>query len=710
MDIIQTLYEYDIMTPTLLDVLDYSLPPPYETQLPRIPLPSGYRRPKQNPNSNSNSSGFFSALSSFLLAGPQEEDDLRARKYVPSEEERDAERACMEVVLELRLDRLLLEKSSYLTDLSFKSLITGLCRGSVFGYVLAGDGAVDKWTRTDMEHAIFLIDVITKVFEWNPKRISLVYPVVKLIIFDTVLKQPSKWHYLLIKRAVVSWFRIAELLVSEPSALLDKHLISLGEIEQCLLAISPDPVPGKKDESTMATSNQNLTSVLPGRVSYLQHLAPACLASLHHLIAHILEKQGRERGAQTLLVVFWHSIVVLIVSGSQHCQLPQETLSTKAPAAPLIPPGSQWAWECFLQVAALLGINARGEFVPDPLAAPLNAAMYLDLVEIVNAFIRSAALSIAAQGESTISASSIASKLASATRDRQKTTDGAIKEDESLSASTSVSRPSVLSSSVERGLASLKLLYFMYDRISDVVDESHPWNSLWLPTVISLGEHTYHPAREIRQHSFTYIQRVLLSSELMDSTAQNVDSEELIRMVFESVLFPLMDTLLVADLANLEHLVRPDSSRSPNEKPVLDLSLSITRGASIDEIRSRACGLLCKLFLHFIPHFDDRVAPELVEDVWLKILSVLERYYHGGRESSMDQSVPSQVDVVESIPESLKNMLLVMSTSGIFGSHNDNRLWDLTWVKLDKWLPGTRQELFPDLAARPHTSEPEQVQ
>ena len=53
---------------------------------------------------------------------------------------------------------------------------------------------------------------------------------------------------------------------------------------------------------------------------------------------------------------------------------------------------------------------------------------------------------------------------------------------------------------------------------------------------------------------------------------------------------------------------------------------------------------------------------------------------------------------LEAIPESLKNMLLVMDTAGIFQS-TDSRsgysaLWEITWERIDCFLPNLREELF----------------
>lgn len=53
----------------------------------------------------------------------------------------------------------------------------------------------------------------------------------------------------------------------------------------------------------------------------------------------------------------------------------------------------------------------------------------------------------------------------------------------------------------------------------------------------------------------------------------------------------------------------------------------------------------------------------------------------------------------EAIPESLKNMLLVMDTAEIFHSadargSSPSALWEITWERIDCFLPHLRDELF----------------
>ena len=63
--------------------------------------------------------------------------------------------------------------------------------------------------------------------------------------------------------------------------------------------------------------------------------------------------------------------------------------------------------------------------------------------------------------------------------------------------------------------------------------------------------------------------------------------------------------------------------------------------------------------------------------------------------------------LADAVPESLKNMLLVMDTAGIFNSSPTGPgyasvqpattpLWELTWDKLDGFLPHLMTDVFGD--------------
>lgn len=55
----------------------------------------------------------------------------------------------------------------------------------------------------------------------------------------------------------------------------------------------------------------------------------------------------------------------------------------------------------------------------------------------------------------------------------------------------------------------------------------------------------------------------------------------------------------------------------------------------------------------------------------------------------------------EAIPESLKNMLLVMDSAKVFdGVEGKGPLWTATWERINKFLPGMREELFKEQEKR----------
>ncbi len=179
----------------------------------------------------------------------------------------------------------------------------------------------------------------------------------------------------------------------------------------------------------------------------------------------------------------------------------------------------------------------------------------------------------------------------------------------------------------------------------------------WLPILSGLGQHCYHPIREIRQHSFSLLQKTLLSPEL---ESYQRSSKDFWTNYFENVLFPLLDELL-------------------------DSGPFVIDTTAIDEIRVRAFGLLCRVFLHLLPAFIQ--SKELLVTLWTKILDYLFVYLKTSKNDYLK----------EGIQESLKNMLLVLSTQNVFSKDDleSVNLWNLTWEKLDLVLPQLRNELFP---------------
>ncbi|KAJ3208352.1 GDP/GTP exchange factor for ARF [Dinochytrium kinnereticum] len=174
----------------------------------------------------------------------------------------------------------------------------------------------------------------------------------------------------------------------------------------------------------------------------------------------------------------------------------------------------------------------------------------------------------------------------------------------------------------------------------------------------------------VRQHALTLLQRALLSAELESGTfgvpGFEITSSTMETWVdcFENVIFPLLDELLKPEVYKLDP-------------------------TGMDETRMRASALLCKIFLQYLQRMSKyKDLPRL----WVHILNYMKRYMQSSRQEFLN----------EGILESLKNMLLVMSTQGVFspGEQSANlksqhNLWDITWVHLHDFLPGLKDELFP---------------
>lgn len=106
--------------------------------------------------------------------------------------------------------------------------------------------------------------------------------------------------------------------------------------------------------------------------------------------------------------------------------------------------------------------------------------------------------------------------------------------------------------------------------------------------------------------------------------------------------------------------------------------------SGMEETRMRAATLLCKVFLQ---HLTPLRQLDEFESLWFRILDFLDKYLNDSDRSEL---------LVEAIPESLKNVLLVMeTTAGIFHTPDGyTKLWALSWEKIDSFLPSLRADFI----------------
>ncbi|GJJ12038.1 hypothetical protein Clacol_006279 [Clathrus columnatus] len=230
----------------------------------------------------------------------------------------------------------------------------------------------------------------------------------------------------------------------------------------------------------------------------------------------------------------------------------------------------------------------------------------------------------------------------------------------------------ILAPLIERGLKAVDQLASMKTYVPPLVDSGavspkYAWKNLTLPLLVTLSRLSSSPSREIRHSSMSHLQRILLGQYVTTDETDHGQIDE----IFNRVVFPLLDDLLKVDVFR----------RDPQDMP---------------ETRLRASAFLCKVFLHFETRISKSDADITV--LWIQILDLLDRL----------MNIDKQDQLYEAIPESLKNVLLVLNASGILlpPSENDCReerqkvFWGRTQERIDRFIPGFLLEVIPPPTGR----------
>ncbi|OQR76705.1 Gbf1 protein [Tropilaelaps mercedesae] len=201
------------------------------------------------------------------------------------------------------------------------------------------------------------------------------------------------------------------------------------------------------------------------------------------------------------------------------------------------------------------------------------------------------------------------------------------------------------------------------------------WTRCWCPLLQGMARLCCDTRKPVRAAALGYLQRALLVQDLQVLGADQWEA------CFHQVLFPLLQALL--------------------ERQVF------TEPAVADETRVRVNTLLSKVFLQ---HLSLLLTLPTFTALWLTVLDFMDKFMHLEQGGDL---------LLDAIPESLKNMLLVMNTGGVFrvthpdGCSGPSELWQVTWDRVEPFLPGLQDELFkkpePPLALVPDTDQPAAV-
>ncbi|KAI0064698.1 Sec7-domain-containing protein [Artomyces pyxidatus] len=206
----------------------------------------------------------------------------------------------------------------------------------------------------------------------------------------------------------------------------------------------------------------------------------------------------------------------------------------------------------------------------------------------------------------------------------------------------------------------LKLIPRLSDDLSGYKNERR--HLLALPILSSLSRQSTSASLEVRHAALSQLSRALLGPLVMPQAGE-VDE------LFQRVVYPLLDALISAP-------------RSPETT----------------ETRLRASVLLCKAFMRFeVGEGQGKVDVRKVDvrALWVQVLDYLDQLMQVDRSDQMS----------EAVPESLKNVILVMNAAGMLvpppSTPEDSRdemqqlLWQATEEKIEQFLPGFLLSVIP---------------
>lgn len=195
---------------------------------------------------------------------------------------------------------------------------------------------------------------------------------------------------------------------------------------------------------------------------------------------------------------------------------------------------------------------------------------------------------------------------------------------------------------------------------------SGTWTGYWMPLLAALAQQCVNAYRPTRNAATAALEMVAVSPELEDPAPTAVLAS--VGLVFENILFPLMDTLM-----------RPDAQRADQ--------LDDSEGDSTVRTRERICLVIGKIWLRFAAPLISEARgqdEQRFHILWKGVLGAYVRVLRGPHS--------------EGVAEQLKNVLLVMHSDGLTADAQDKLsegAWKTAWATIEPVAPGLRKELFP---------------
>ncbi|MDP2437090.1 MAG: hypothetical protein Q8P67_15185, partial [archaeon] len=195
--------------------------------------------------------------------------------------------------------------------------------------------------------------------------------------------------------------------------------------------------------------------------------------------------------------------------------------------------------------------------------------------------------------------------------------------------------------------------------VIDDEDDDALWKGLILPVLNVVTGLCVDSRTDVRNYAMALLQRALLSAELFPLVEKN---DPHISDCFSGVLFPLFSTFLPLACSRIGH------------------------PSTVEELRLRSLTLTSKIFLHLWYLPSSGHPSQVFFTLWEQILDFIELY------AALDSDI-----LDEAIHECLKNILLVMSSSGVFRISGASAVWSQSFHRICTFcstLSDTIHDLF----------------
>ncbi|XP_025416459.1 Golgi-specific brefeldin A-resistance guanine nucleotide exchange factor 1 isoform X2 [Sipha flava] len=585
-------------------------------------------------------SSLFSSLYSYIASGGE-----TINHKIQTSNEAELIVTSKDCISESRLESLITE-SKFFTIESLEALVKAL-----IGTFYKPDDVLALGSRENENAACFLLEMLLKIVLQNRDRVNTLWEAVKQHLYNLITGAIEHNHMFLLERTVVGLMRLAS------------RLMRREEISSMVL----------QSLNVLLLLNANTLQIVGRQIAFgMYELLKMCAANIHTredwtLIFSILEYVGAGIAvSKTYNINHQSDNEVLSVSDSNDDSgLDVKSVNNVSTLLSLSPDsksgllkvetneGILEIWpECstfihhdafsFVKCCECLAFLVRN-------IAHITPYNFTKCVSVIKNFARASL-----QSNKNVRQKSSERLKTNSKSNKNKTSNPYDADDSDIE--------DIPSSYSQVSIQLLDLMHTLHTSTADIYRwwvEENPdtelislWNHGWCPLLQGIASLCCDCRRDVRMSAVTYLQRALLMHDL---ATLNGDEWE---ACFRKVLFPLMNKLL-----NCGKDIDP---------------------SGLDETKMRSTTLLSKVFLHHLTQLQS--LPTFV-DLWITVLELMHKFMISDNSDTLS----------EAIPETLKNMLLVMlngKTNSKEDLHSKQAFWDATWNKVNTFLPHMSDELL----------------